>query len=90
MLRVLASFFLISSFNIYGEVLLSSPKISLNAQDQRVIEFKIQNETIEDNDIVLYEYMCIIRFIQPTNLQNKTSLNPNYITTLCKYKAYVL
>ena len=56
MLRVLASFFLISSFNIYGEVLLSSPKISLNAQDQRVIEFKIQNETIEDNDIVLYEY----------------------------------
>ena len=56
MLRVLASFFLISSFNIYGEVLLSSPKISLNAQDQRVIEFKIQNETIEDNDIVLFEY----------------------------------
>ena len=56
MLRVLASFFLISSFNIYGEVLLSSPKISLNAQDQRVIEFKIHNETIEDNDIVLYEY----------------------------------
>ncbi len=56
MLRFLASFFLISSINIYGEVLLSSPKINLNSQDQRVIEFKIQNESIKDDDIVLYEY----------------------------------
>ena len=56
MLRFLALFFLISSINIYGEVLLSSPKINLNSQDQRVIEFKIQNESIKDDDIVLYEY----------------------------------
>ena len=56
MLRLLGSFFLISSFNLYGEILLSSPKTSLNSQDQRVIEFKIQNESIKDNDLFLYEY----------------------------------
>ena len=56
MLRFLGSFFLISSFNLYGEILLSSPKTSLNSQDQRVIEFKIQNESIKDNDLFLYEY----------------------------------
>ena len=56
MLRFLGSFFLISSFNLYGEILLSSPKTSLNSQDQRVIEFKIQNEFIKDNDLFLYEY----------------------------------
>ena len=56
MLRFLGSIFLINSLNLYGEVLLSSPKISLNSQDQRVIEFKIQNESIKDNDLFLYEY----------------------------------
>ena len=56
MLRFLGSFFLISSFNLYGEILLSSPKTSLNSQDQRVIEFKIQNESIKDSDLFLYEY----------------------------------
>ena len=56
MLRFLGSFFLISSFNLYGEIFLSSPKTSLNSQDQRVIEFKIQNESIKDNDLFLYEY----------------------------------
>ena len=56
MLRLLGSIFLISSLNLYGEILLSSPKISLNSQDQRVIEFKIQNESIKDNDLFLYEY----------------------------------
>ena len=56
MLRFLGSIFLISSLNLYGEILLSSPKISLNSQDQRVIEFKIQNESIKDNDLFLYEY----------------------------------
>ena len=56
MLRFLGSFFLISSFNLYGEILLSSPKTSLNSQDQRVIEFKIQNESIKDDDLFLYEY----------------------------------
>ena len=56
MLRLLGSIFLISSLNLNGEILLSSPKISLNSLDQRVIEFKIQNESIKDNDLFLYEY----------------------------------
>ena len=56
MLRFLGSIFLISSLNLNGEILLSSPKISLNSLDQRVIEFKIQNESIKDNDLFLYEY----------------------------------
>ena len=56
MLRFLGLIFFISSLNLYGEVLLSSPKTSLNSQDQRVIEFKIQNESIKDNDLFLYEY----------------------------------
>ena len=56
MLRFLSLFFLISSFKIYGDVILSSPKINLNAQDQRVVEFKIENDMIKDGDIVLYEY----------------------------------
>tara|TARA_Y100000768_G_scaffold110802_1_gene81534 strand:- start:5038 stop:6330 length:1293 start_codon:yes stop_codon:yes gene_type:complete len=55
-LRFLGLIFFISSLNLYGEVLLSSPKTSLNSQDQRVIEFKIQNESIKDNDLFLYEY----------------------------------
>ena len=56
MLRFLGLIFFISPLNLYGEVLLSSPKTSLNSQDQRVIEFKIQNESIKDNDLFLYEY----------------------------------
>ena len=56
MLRFLGLIFFISSLNLYGEVLLSSPKTSLNSQDQRVIEFIIQNESIKDNDLFLYEY----------------------------------
>ena len=59
MLRLLASLFLISSLNVYGEVLLSSPEITLNSKDQRVVEFKIQNGSIKDNDISLYEYKTI-------------------------------
>ena len=55
----LASLFLISSLNVYGEVLLSSPEITLNSKDQRVVEFKIQNASIKDNDISLYEYKTI-------------------------------
>ena len=42
--------------NAYSDVFLSSPKIKLNAQNQRVIEFRIENERINDGDIVLNEY----------------------------------
>ena len=56
MLRFLPLFLLFSPLDIYGDIFLSSPKINLNTQDQRVIEFRIENEIIEDGDIVLYEY----------------------------------
>ena len=55
-MRFLALFILLSPCYLYADIFLSSPKISLNSQDQRVIELKIQNDDIEDGDIVLYEY----------------------------------
>ena len=42
--------------NIFADVSLSSPKIKLNDKDQRIIEFKIENESINDGDIILNEY----------------------------------
>ena len=57
MLRLCTSFFFLCiSINAYAEIFLSSPKIKLNAQDQRIIEFKIQNGNIKDGDIFLNEY----------------------------------
>ena len=56
MLRYLFSLSLIFSLNAFADVLLSSPKIKLNAQDQRVIDFRIENERIKDGDITLNEY----------------------------------
>ena len=56
MLRVYTFLFLCISLNAYSDIFLSSPKIKLNAQDQRIIEFKIQNGNIKDGDIFLNEY----------------------------------
>ena len=56
MLRYLFLLSLIFSLNAYSDVFLSSPKIKLNAQNQRVIEFRIENERISDGDITLNEY----------------------------------
>ena len=56
MLRYLFLLSLIFSLNAYSDVFLSSPKIKLNAQNQRVIEFRIENERINDGDITLNEY----------------------------------
>ena len=56
MLRYLFLLSLIFSLNAFSDVFLSSPKIKLNAQNQRVIEFRIENERINDGDIVLNEY----------------------------------
>ena len=56
MLRYLFLLSLICSLNAYSDVFLSSPKIKLNAQNQRVIEFRIENERINDGDITLNEY----------------------------------
>ena len=56
MLRYLFLLSLVFSLNVFSDVFLSSPKIKLNAQDQRVIEFRIENERIKDGDITLNEY----------------------------------
>ena len=56
MLRSFLLLFLFTSTNILADILLSSPKIKLNAQDQRVIELKIQNVNLSDGDILLQEY----------------------------------
>ena len=56
MLRSFLLFLLFSSTNIFADIFLSSPQIKLNAQDQRVIELKIQNAKLSDGDILLQEY----------------------------------
>ena len=56
MLRYLFLLSLVFSLNVFSDVFLSSPKIKLNAQNQRVIEFRIENERINDGDITLNEY----------------------------------
>ena len=50
------SFFLIISINIFADPFLSSPKIKLNSNDERVIDIKIENAYLMDKDIVLNEY----------------------------------
>ena len=49
-------FFLIISINIFADPFLSSPKIKLNSNDERVIDIKIENSYLMDKDIVLNEY----------------------------------
>ena len=56
MLRSILLVLLLSSSNIFADILMSSPKIKLNAQDQVVLELKIQNANLSDGDIILKEY----------------------------------
>jgi len=67
MLRLTLLIGIFFSSQIFAEILLSSPKLSLNANGQRVVEFKIQNEDIKDQDIILKEY------------KSDDLLNKNYI-----------
>lgn len=67
MLRLTLLVGIFFSSQIFAEILLSSPKLSLNANGQRVVEFKIQNEDIKDQDIILKEY------------KSDDLLNKNYI-----------
>jgi len=55
-LRALFTLFFLIPVNIIADALLSSPKLTLNSQGERVIEFKIQNSRISDDDILLKEY----------------------------------
>ena len=56
MLRIFLIAFFLLPINLIADALLSSPKLSLNAQGERVIEFKIQSPRISDQDIILKEY----------------------------------
>ena len=56
MLRALFTLFFLIPVNITADALLSSPKLTLNSQGERVIEFKIQNSRISDDDLLLKEY----------------------------------
>ena len=56
MIRILffISGFLI--FNAHADISISSPKLKFNNQDERIIEFRINDEKIQDDDIVIKAY----------------------------------
>ena len=56
MIRILLfiSGFLI--FNAHADISISSPKLKFNNQDERIIEFRINDEKIQDDDIVIKAY----------------------------------
>ena len=56
MLRYFFLFSTLLSLNLIADIFLSSPKIKVNDQNQRIIEFRIEKETIRDGDIVINEY----------------------------------
>ena len=56
MLRYFFLFSTLLSFNLIADIFLSSPKIKVNDQNQRIIEFRIEKEFIRDRDIVINEY----------------------------------
>ncbi len=56
MLRYLLLLPLIFCINIFSDLSLSSPKIKLNDKDQRIIEFKIENASTKEGDIILNEH----------------------------------
>ena len=53
MLRYFFLFSTLLSFNLIADIFLSSPKIKVNDQNQRIIEFRIEKEIIRDGDIVI-------------------------------------
>ena len=56
MLKLILILIFSFSVNVFADINLSSPKLSLNQSGERVIEFKIQDGKIEDSDIFLNEY----------------------------------
>jgi hypothetical protein len=43
-------------FNAHADISISSPKLKFNNQDERIIEFRINDEKIQDDDIVIKAY----------------------------------
>ena len=83
MLRPLLLFLIFSSTNIFADILLSSPKIKLNAQDQRVIELKIQNADLRDGDILLKEY-------KTDNIIDETNIDYTLINSFESYQIFTI
>jgi FimV-like protein len=82
-LRHLLLFLIFSSTNIFADILLSSPKIKLNAQDQRVIELKIQNADLRDGDILLKEY-------KTDNIIDETNIDYTLINSFESYQIFTI
>lgn len=83
MIRHLLLFLIFSSTNIFADILLSSPKIKLNAQDQRVIELKIQNADLRDGDILLKEY-------KTDNIIDETNIDYTLINSFESYQIFTI
>ena len=83
MLRYLFLLSLVFSLNAFSDVFLSSPKIKLNAQNQRVIEFRIENERINDGDITLNEY-------KTNNPINESFIEYTLINDFGNYHTYTI
>ena len=83
MLRHLLLFLIFSSTNIFADILLSSPKIKLNAQDQRVIEIKIQNADLRDGDISLNEY-------KTDDIIDETNIDYTLINSFESYQTFTI
>jgi len=82
-IRHLLLFLIFSSTNIFADILLSSPKIKLNAQDQRVIELKIQNADLRDGDILLKEY-------KTDNIIDETNIDYTLINSFESYQIFTI
>ncbi len=56
MLKYAISLLALFAINLAADISLSSPQLKLNPSGERVVEFKIQGQTLNDKDIVLKEY----------------------------------
>ena len=56
MLRYIYILAISFSVHINSDIFVSSPKIKLNADQQRLIELKIENTKISDSDVTLFKY----------------------------------
>tara|TARA_Y100001954_G_scaffold104479_1_gene113698 strand:+ start:336 stop:1670 length:1335 start_codon:yes stop_codon:yes gene_type:complete len=74
---------LLFSIQANSDIFLSSPKIKLNSQDQRIIELKIENANVSDSDIVLYEY-------KTNNLLDKNNISYTLIQNFEDYQVFAI
>ena len=56
MLRYIYLLAISFSLQINSDIFVSSPKIKLNNDQQRLIELKIENTKISDSDVTLFKY----------------------------------